>query len=168
MRWVPRAGIIPAPVPAAPPASPGMKYAVAGAVVAFVGEIAVIVACAVPYANITDNSVSQTTPSIFNPGYPGGLWYAVEPVAVAALGIVAGVMLVALRGRTPRALAAGVLLGLGAQTFLLFVGYIGSSASGPSMRVGIGGAIGVAGGLAIAIGGALAAASLGMRARPTP
>lgn len=139
----------------------------AGAVAAFVGAVAIIVACAFPYANITDNSVSQTTPSIFNPGYPGALWYAVEPVAVAALGIVAGVILIALRGRIARALAAGALVALGAQTFLLFVGYVGSSASGPSERAAIGGAIGLAGALVVAIGGALAAVSLAVKI-PSP
>jgi len=167
VRWVPRAGVIPTPVPAAPPASPGMRYAVAGAVAAFVGAIVVIVACALPYANLTDNSVSNTTPSIFNPGYPGGLWYAVEPVVVAVVGIVAGVLLIALRGRVPNALAAGVLLALGVQTIVLFAGYVGSSAGGASERVGIGGAIGVVGGLAIAFGGTLAAASLSVRV-PSP
>jgi hypothetical protein len=166
VRWVPRAGVVPTPVPAAPRASPGMRYAVAGAVAAFVGAIVVIVACALPYANLTDNSVSNTTPSIFNPGYPGGLWYAVEPVAVAVLGIVAGVVLIALGGRVPRALAAGVLLALGAQTIVLFAGYLGSSASGSSERVGIGGAVGVVGGLAIAFGGTLAAAGLTVKAKP--
>lgn len=165
---MPRVGVIPQPVPAAPTASPGMRFAVAGAVAAFVGAIVVAVACALPYANITDNSVSQTTPSIFNPGYPGGLWFAVEPVAVVVLAIVAGVMLIALRGRVARALAAGVLFALGAQTFVLFVGYVGSSATGQSERAGIGAAIGIIGGLAIAIGGGLAAASLSVRARPTP
>jgi hypothetical protein len=166
VRWVPRAGVIPTPVPAAPPASPGMGFAVAGAVAAFVGAIVVIVACALPYANITDNSVSNATPSIFNPGYAGGLWYAVEPVAVAVLGIVVGVLLIALRGRISRALAAGVLIALGVQTFLLFLGYAGSSATGTSERFGIGGAIGVVGGLAIAFAGTLAAASLTVKAKP--
>jgi len=159
---------MPTPVPGAAPASPGMRYAAAGAVAAFVGAVAIIVACALPYANITDNSVSQTAPSIFNPGYPGALWYAVEPVAVAALAVAAGVMLIALRGRTPRALAAGVMIGMGAQTFLLFVGYVASSASGPSERAAIGGAFGVAGGLVVAVGGALAAVSLSVRARAAP
>jgi hypothetical protein len=166
VRWVPRAGVIPAPVPAAPPASPGLRYAVAGAVAAFVGAIVVILACALPYATLTGNAVSNPTPSIFNPGYSGGLWFAVEPVVVAALGIVAGVLLIALRGRVPRALAAGVLLALGVQTIVLFAGYVGSSAGGESEQVGIGGAIGVVGGLAMAFGGTLAAVSLAVKAKP--
>lgn len=166
VRWVPRAGVIPAPVPAAPPAAPGTRFAVAGAVVAFVGAAVIVVACALPYATYTDPSVSPTTPSIFNPGYPGALWYAVEPVTVDVVGVVAGVLLIALRGRVARALAAGVLLALGVQTFVLFVGYVGAAATGPSERAAIGGAIGIVGGLAIAFAGTLAAASLTVKAKP--
>jgi hypothetical protein len=131
-----------------------------GAVVAFVGAVATIVACVVPYVTYTDPSVSPATSSIFNPGFPGALWYAVEPVAVAVVGVVAGVLLIALRGRTVRALAAGALLAVGVQTFLLFVGYVGGPATIPGERAAIGGGIGLLGGLALAIGGALAAASL--------
>jgi len=165
VRWVPRDGVIAAPVPAAPAAAPGTRLAVASAVVAFVGAAVTIVACAFPYANYTDSTVSPTSPSIFNPGYPGALWYAVEPVIVAVGGIVAGVLLIALRGRVPRALAAGVLLALGAQTFVLFVGYVGAAATGPSERAGIGGGIGLIGALALAIAGGLAAASLSLQGR---
>jgi hypothetical protein len=168
VRWVPRAGIIPAPVPAAPPAAPGSRFAVAGALVAFAGAVVIIVACALPYATFTDPSVSPSTLSIFNPGYPGALWYAVEPVAVAVLGVAAGVLLIALRGRVPRALAAGVLLALGVQTFVLFIGYVLAAATGPGEHAAIGGGIGLLGGLAMAIGGALAAASLTVRTQPTP
>jgi hypothetical protein len=138
-----------------------------GAVVAFVGVVATVVACAVPYVTYTDPSVSPATASIFNPGYPGALWYAVEPVAVALAGIVAGVLLIALRGRTLRALAAGVLLAVGVQTFLLFVGYVGGAATISGERAAIGGGIGLLGGLALAIGGGLAAASLTVKI-PSP
>jgi hypothetical protein len=166
VHWVPRAGVIQAPVPAAPAAPAGTRFAVAAAVLAFVGAAVTIVACAVPYANYTDPSASPAMPSIFNPGYPGALWYAVEPVTVAAGGIVAGVLLIALRGRVMRALAAGVLLALGVQTLVLFVGYVGAAATGPSERAAIGGGIGLLGGLALAIGGALAGASLSVRTPP--
>jgi hypothetical protein len=137
-----------------------------GAVVAFVGAVATVVACVVPYVTYTDPSVSPATASVFNPGFPGALWYAAEPVAVAVVGIVAGVPLIALRGRTVRALAAGVLLAVGVQTFLLFVGYVGGAATIPGERAAIGGGIGLLGGLALAIGGALAAASLSVRTTP--
>jgi hypothetical protein len=166
VRWVPREGVIPAPVPAAPPAPPGTRLAAVGAGVAFLGAVVILIACALPYATYTDPSVSPTTPSIFNPGYPGALWYAVEPVTVALIGIVAGVLLIALRGRVARALAAAALLALGVQTVVLFVGYVGAAATGPSERAAIGGAIGLLGGLVLAIGGALAAASLSVRPGP--
>lgn len=168
VRWVPREGVIPAPVPASPPALPGTGLAMSGALVAFVGALATIVACAVPYVTYTDPTVSPSTASIFNPGFPGALWYAAEPVAVAVVGIVAGVLLIALRGRTPRALAAGILLAVGVQTFLLFVGYLGAAATILGEHAAIGGGIGLIGGLALAIGGALAAASLSVRTQPTP
>jgi hypothetical protein len=167
VRWVPRTGVVPAPVPAAAPAPPGTGLAVIGAVVAFAGAVVIIVACALPYANYTDQSISPSAPSIFNPGYPGALWYAVEPVAVAVVGIVAGVLLIALRGRLLRALAAGVLLAVGVQTFVLFIGYVLAAATGPGEHAAIGGGIGLLGGLALAISGALAAASLTVKI-PSP
>jgi hypothetical protein len=143
-----------------------MRYAVAGAVAAFVGAVVVLVACALPYATFTDPSVSLATPSIFDPGFPGGLWYAVEPVIVAVLAIVAGVLLIALRGRVLSALAAGMLFALGVQSFVLFVGYVGASAGGTSEHAAIGGGIGLLGGLAIAFGGTLAAAGLTVKPKP--
>jgi hypothetical protein len=167
VRWVPRAGIIPAPVPAAPPRPPGTLLAAGGAAAAFVGAVVIVVACVLPYGHYTDPSVSPSSPSVFNPGYPGALWYAIEPVAVIVLAIVAGVVLLALRGRVPRALAGGLLVALGVQTFVLFLGYLGAAATGPSEQAGIGGGIGIVGGLAIAIGGAVAAASLTVKI-PSP
>jgi len=166
VRWEPREGVTPAPVPAAPAAPPGARFAVAGAVVGFVGAAVIVVACALPYATYTDTSVSPTTPSIFYPGYPGALWYAAEPVLVAVAGIGVGVLLIALRGRVVRALAAGVLLALGVQTFVMFIGYVGASATGPGEHAAIGGGIGLVGGLALAIGGGLAAASLSVGRKP--
>ena len=160
VRWVPTAGVIPNPVPAAPPSPPGSILAIVGGAVAIVGSLAIIAACVLPYAHYTDSSASPAYPSIFNPGYPGALWYAAEPVAVILVGIVAGVMLMAVRGRTPRLLATGALLAFGWQTTFLFVGFVGASAAGPSSQMGIGGVVGVIGGLAILVGAAIASASL--------
>lgn len=134
--------------------------------VAFVGAVVIGVACILPYANITDNSVSPPSPSIFNPGCPAGLWFAVEPMVVILVAIAAGVMLISVRGRIPRALAAGALLAFGVQTVVLFAGYVGASAGTPSEHAAIGGVVGVIGGLAILAAGSIAAASLGVPTQP--
>lgn len=166
VRWVPTAGVIPNPVPAAPPSAPGSTLAIVGGAVAIVGSLAIIAAGLLPYAHYTDNS-TPAWPSIFNPGYPGALWYAAEPVAVILLGIVAGVMLIAVRGRTLRLVAAGALLAFGMQTTFSFVGFVGASATGPASQMGIGGVVGVIAGLVILVGGAIAAASV-LAAIPSP
>jgi hypothetical protein len=165
VRWVPREGVTAAQVPDAPAASPGTRLAGAGAAVAFVAAIVIVVACALPYATYTDQSVSPAAPSIFFPGYPGALWYAAEPVLVVGAAIAAGVLLITLRARVVHALAAGVLLALGVQTFVMFIGYVGAAATGPGEHAAIGGGIGLLGGLALAIGGGVAAASLSRQGR---
>jgi hypothetical protein len=165
VRWVPTAGAIPQPILAAPGLPPGARLALAGGVVAILGAVVIIVACVIPFAHYTDNT-SPSSPSIVNPGYPGALWYAVEPGGVILFAIAAGVALIALRSRISRALMTGALMAFGAQTALMFASYAGAAVAGPSEQVGPGGPIGVLGGLAIMVGGALAAASLGVR-RPS-
>lgn len=167
LRWVPTDAVIPQPLSVAPPRAPGFGVAIAGGVVAILGAALTIAACVLPYAKFTDNS-APTTPSILNPGFPGGLWYAAEPVAVAVLAVAAGVTLMAMQNRTARILLAGALLAFGLQTFLLFVGYAGGAATGQSEQIGIGGPVGVIGGLAMIVAGGLGVASLGARAPSAP
>ena len=61
--------------------------------------------------------------SIFNSGSSGALWFAVEPVGVAAFGIAAALLIVFTRSARVRSIATGVLFGFGIQTIMLFAGY---------------------------------------------
>jgi hypothetical protein len=170
VRWIPTAGVAPPAAMAVQVervSAPGSRLAIAGGVVSIVGAVAIIAACILPYAKMTDPSAAQSALSIFNAGFSGGLWYAAEPVAVILVSLTAGVLLIALRHRLIRALATGALIAFGVQTFFLFVGYVGASATGSGEQAGLGGIIGVLAALAIIVGGALGAASLSSKPTPT-
>jgi hypothetical protein len=86
------------------------------------------------------------------------LWYAVEPVGVALLGIVLGVLLMIIRKGRLTAIAAGMLIAFGIQTVFLFLGYaLGFSFA--TYKPGIAGPVGVLGGLLLACAGVMGAAS---------
>jgi len=73
------------------------RIKVAAGVVAIAAAVLIIVACALPYVQVKDALGEHfTSISIFNAG-PGAsasnLWFAVEPVGVAVLGIVGGILL---------------------------------------------------------------------------
>src|SRR5579863_1580284 len=88
-----------------------------------VAAILIVWACALPDL-YTSGSSGRTSFSIFNSGGGGDLWFAVEPVGVAVIGVLAGVVIMAVnRSARLRLLAAGVLFGFGIQTVLLFAGY---------------------------------------------
>jgi Protein of unknown function (DUF2510) len=100
------------------------------------------------------------------------LYYAAEPAVVMILAAVLGLIL--LRGPLP-VVWAGVLVAVGAQTALLWVGYLGYSLTanfgdGQSPHVKEGGWIGLAGSLVIAAAGvvALRAGSTAAEALPPP
>jgi hypothetical protein len=125
---------------------------VAGAAAAMLGATAVLAGCFLPFVYWNDTSNGATS-SVFDPGYGGGLWYALEPVGVAVLALVAAALVAALRGRI-RTIAAGALVAIGLQTAALFVGYCFATLG--DGRIGPGGPVGVVGGLLILAGGALA------------
>lgn len=129
-------------------------------IVAAVGAVLIIWACALPVSWVS-NGVPV---SIFS-GAPG--WFAVEPVGVAILGICAAVPLMATRSASSlRWLATGALFAFGIQTILLFVGYpSGVGMFGGLMLV----AAGILGAVISAAGQAApAAASAGSAERATP
>ena len=101
---------------------------------------------------------SRTSFSIFNSGTAGDLWFAVEPVGVAVIGVAAAVIIMlANRSARLRLLAIGLLFGFGIQTVLLFAGsefYVRS----PD-HAGPGAAIGILGGILLLLAGLIAAAS---------
>ena len=130
----------------------------AGGIIGLFGAAAVVGGSWLPYAHSTAPG-STGYPSIFNAGFPGSQWYAVEPVAVAVLGLVASAVLVARPGRRIDLIAAGMLAALGIQTFALFLGYAGSTPyAEPNSQIGIGSFVGMIGGLCMGAAGVLALA----------
>ncbi len=125
---------------------------VSGAV-AVVAALMILAACQLSYIHYTDPAIQPATASIFNPGFGPSNWFAAEPVGVALLAIAAGVALMTWMSRIPRAIAAAVVLAYGAQTFLLFLGYVVLAVRSPSAQLGPGGVVGmVAGALLFAAG----------------
>ena len=86
------------------------------------------------------------------------MWFAVEPVGVAVIGVLAALIIMAAnRSARLRLLATGVLFGFGIQTVLLFAGYEFYVRS-PD-RAGPGGAVGILGGIVLLVAALIAAAS---------
>jgi hypothetical protein len=120
---------------------------------AVVAGVTIIGACALPYIHYTDQGSQPASPSIFNPGFAPSNWFAAEPVVVGLLAIVAGVALMRWMNPIPRAIAAAVLIAYGAQTFLLFLGYVYLALNSSSAQLGPGGVVGlIAGVLLLAAG----------------
>jgi Protein of unknown function (DUF2510) len=125
-------------------------------ILALAGAIILGLGCWLPYSHqpgVGDVAIFQN-----GGGYSGQLYFAVEPAAVAIAAAAIGLML--LRGPLP-AVWAGVMIGTGAQTALMWVGYLGSTmaanyGTGPSPHVKAGGWVGLAGSLVIAAAGAVA------------
>jgi uncharacterized protein DUF2510 len=130
-------------------------------VLAIAGAILLGIGCWLPY-----NSQSGTEYEIFqhDNGYSGQLYFAIEPAAVMIVAAVLGLLLL----RAPMAAVwSGVLIAIGAQTALMWVGYLGSSLTanyggtgGPHVKAGAW--VGIAGSLVIVAAGVLA-----LRAAPT-
>jgi len=122
-----------------------------------VAAILIVWACALPDLNVSGGT-GRTSFSIFNSGGAGQLWFAVEPVGVAVIGVLAALIIMAAnRSARLRLLATGVLFGFGIQTVLLFAGYEFYARS-PD-RAGPGGAVGILGGIVLLVAALIAAAS---------
>lgn len=122
-----------------------------------VAAILIVWACALPDLYVSGGN-GRTSFSIFNSGGAGQLWFAVEPVGVAVIAVVAALIIMAAnRSARLRLLATGVLFGFGIQTVLLFAGYEFYARS-PD-RVGPGGAVGILGGIVLLVAALIAAAS---------
>jgi hypothetical protein len=127
------------------------------AVVTVVGAILIVWACALPDLYLPASN-DRTSFSIFNSGVAGDLWFAVEPVGVAVIGLLAAlIIMLANRPGRLRLLATGVLFGFGIQTVFLFAGYEFYVRS-PN-RAGPGGAVGILGGVVFIAAALIAAAS---------
>jgi hypothetical protein len=150
--------VAPAPAPA-PRAGPGRPdgLRLTAVVVTAVGAILIVWACALPDLYLPASN-SRTSFSIFNSGAAGDLWFAVEPVGVAVIGVAAAlIIMLANRSARLRLLAAGLLFGFGIQTVLLFAGYEFYVRS-PD-HAGPAGAVGILGGILLLVAGLIAAAS---------
>jgi hypothetical protein len=157
--------VMPAPQPASAAKAERSWFATGGGMIALVGVPFILAGCIFPFVYYTDTSNGgPTSASVFNLGYSGGLFYALEPVVVMLSVASAAIFLIAWQHRIVRAVGAGVLVAIGVQTASLFVGYVGGSTA--YGRLGLGGALGLIGGVFVLVGGCLVAAGLFVR-RPT-
>ena len=163
--------------------------AIAGGVIAFLGAIGVVVACAVPLIKgPTGAGLGSTSGSLFNLVSHGPLGlklFLAEPIGVAIISVVAGLVIMANRSRAAPAVAAGVLIGIGIQTTALFfaINYVVSwivgrivsgfgSLSGlgstPALALGIqagpAGIVGLLGGVLLIVAGIVAGLAAARRA----
>lgn len=147
------------------PAYPGVVHqqgstsgpAIAGGVAAIVGALAIIGACALP---VTTNTLglggTGTSVTLFHElGTGSAWWYLVEPIGVAVLAVLAGVIVMISRSRLLPVVAAGVLIGFGIQTVFLFLGYWRGFGNGE--HAGPAGVVGILAGLLLVVAGLLAA-----------
>ena len=130
---------------------------IAGGVIAIVGALAIIGACALP---VTTTALgfggASSSISLFKElGTGSAWWYLVEPIGVAVLAVVAGVIIMVSRSRLLPVVAAGVLIGFGIQTVFLFLGYWRGFGNGE--HAGPAGVVGILAGLLLAVAGLLAA-----------
>ena len=123
---------------------------------AFTGAVLLGLGCWLPYSSSGDTEFA-----VFqrHGGASGQIYFAVEPAAVMVVAAALGLML--LRSKLP-AVWTGVLMAIGAQTALMWLGYLGSSLTAPSYGAGqgphvkAGGWIGLAGSLVIAVASVVA------------
>jgi hypothetical protein len=151
---------------APPPASqsPGFGLRLTAMILALAGGILLIVGSLLPYVHYSFQ-ISDRNPSLLNPGPGVSRWFAAEPVGVACLAIVAGLVMLAVRSHGVRWAAAGALLAWGVQSVLMFAGlWFGEVGSGITRASAS--AVGLAGGallLAAAVAGLIGTAA-GQRA----
>jgi hypothetical protein len=150
----------PAWVTPAPPSRSGSggpdRLGLTVTVLTAVAAILIVWACALPDLYVSGGT-GRTSFSIFNSGGAGQLWFAVEPVGVAVIAVLAALVVTANRSARLRLLATGVLFGFGIQTILLFAGYEFYARS-PD-RTGPAGAVGILGGIVLLVAALIAAAS---------
>lgn len=139
--------------------SPRSALLTAGSATALAAVAVVAAGCILPYVHYTgDTTGINPSPSIFNGGFSGAWGDVTEPAVVILFSIVASILALAWTSRTVRALMAGALLAMGAQTFTLFVGYGVAGAAYGQLQAGS--IVGPVGAILLFVGGALIGASL--------
>ena len=142
--------------PAPRPAGTGQNIKVIAGILGVVAALLVLAGSALPYAHVSEGLPGKyTSLSIFNAG-PGAslnnLWFTAEPILVALLGIVGGIILLASRRDILLTIVSAMLLALGAQTFFLFVGYALGLDFGAN-KIAVGGFVGLLGGIVLGAAG---------------
>ncbi len=133
--------------------------ATTGAITAITAVVVIIAGCVLPYVRYTEASPGDSqTASVFNGGFPGAWGNVPEPVLVIMFALAASVLIIAWPNRTARAFASGALVVMGAQTFMLFVGYAAAAAGSGVLQSGS--FVGLFGSFLLFVGGAISAASL--------
>ena len=136
--------------------------ATTGAITAITAVVVIIAGCVLPYVRYTEASPGDSqTASVFNGGFPGAWGNVPEPVLVIVFALAASVLIIAWPNRTARAFASGALVVMGAQTFMLFVGYAAAAAGSGVLQSGS--FVGLFGAVLLFVGGTISAASLLMR-----
>jgi len=136
--------------------------ATTGAITAITAVVVIIAGCVLPYVRYTDATPGESqTASVFNGGFPGAWGNVPEPVLVIVLALAASVLIIAWPNRTARAFASGALVVMGAQTFMLFIGYAAAGAGSGVLQSGS--FVGLFGSFLLFVGGTISAASLLMR-----
>lgn len=154
-RWVPNTGA--AGNPTGKPAQSWLTTT--GAITAMTGVFVIIAGCVLPYTHYTEPSSGYSqSPSVFFGGFPGAWGDITEPALVILFALTAAAVIIAWPNRTARAFASGALVVMGAQTFMLFVGYAAGGAGSGQLQAGA--FVGMFGSLLLFVGGAIATASL--------
>jgi len=150
-RWVPNAG----------PTGKSMQswLATTGAITAITAVFVIIAGCLLPYTRYSEAVAGYSqTPSVFNGGFPGAWGNVTEPALVILFALAASVLIIAWPNRTARAFASGALVIMGAQTFMLFIGYAAAGAGDGVLQSGT--FVALFGSFLLFVGGAISAASL--------
>jgi hypothetical protein len=132
-----------------------MRISVGAAAIA--GVIATLVGCVIPYGTFPDpNGGPTTTSSIFSGGFSGAGWDIPEPVFVMLAAAVGAALVLIGLSRVIQGIAAGLLVGVGAQAATMWAAFLGLAATDGSPAAG--GIIGAAGAVLILVAGLLALA----------
>lgn len=125
------------------------------AILVAVGAILLVWSCALTFLRFsTDNGEGGVSFFSVAGGSSGTWWYAIGPVAVAVLGIVAGVVLLTTRAEFTRGLASGLLIAFGVSAILVYATY--AFTEGPDDHPGPAEAVGAVGAAFLLIAGVLA------------
>jgi hypothetical protein len=145
----------PMPVTAGPRGGQPAALRAGTAILVAVGAILLVWSCALTFLRFSSaNGGGGISFFSITSGSSGTWWYAIGPIAVAVLGIVAGVVLLTTRAELTRGLAAGLLIAFGVSAILVYATY--AFTEGPNDHPGPAEAVGTIGAAFFLIAGVLA------------